>query len=171
MLILARSLRELRLGELMEVYQDSLTDAASQWSNLPSGFALQLAEQDFRQYLAEVFFRTPGALCALWEEKGRYVSVLRLEPYRDGLLLEGLETAPDQRKQGFAEALIQEVLRYLSEEGPVKLYSHVNKRNIPSLKIHEKCGFQRISDHAVYINGNVDYRCSTLLYEVQDSIT
>lgn len=165
MLILATSLRQLRFGELMEVYADSNEEKASDWPDLPHGFALQLAEQDFRQYLNEVFFRTNGAVCAVWEASGKYVSALRLEPYRDGLLLEALETAPSVRKMGYASALIREVQRYLAENGSVKLYSHVNKRNIPSLKTHEKCGFSIISDRAVYINGSVDYRSATLLYE------
>lgn len=165
MLILARSFRELRFGELMEVYAGSNAEKASDWPDLPRDFALSLAEQDFRQYLTEVFFRTPGAVCAVWEVSGTYVSALRLEPYRDGLLLEALETAPSQRKKGYAAALIREVQRQLASHCAVKLYSHVGKRNAPSRKTHEKCGFQVISDHAVYINGSVDYRCDTLVYE------
>ena len=162
MLLIATSIRQLRFGELMEVYADSNTEKASDWPNLPHGYALTLAEQDFRQYLDEVFFRTSGAICALWEESGKYVSVLRLEPYKDGLLLEGLETHPDHRKKGYAAKLVTAVQQQL---GSVKMYSHVSKRNTASLKTHEKCGFLQISDHAVYINGSVDYRCCTLLYE------
>lgn len=165
MLMIARSLKELRFGELMEVYADSNREKAEDWPDLPPLFALQLAEQDFRQYLQEVFFKIPGAICAVLEEKGQYVSALRLEPYRDGLLLAALETAPDWRKMGYAVTLIREVQRHLAAQGPVKLYSHVNKRNTASLRTHEICGFIRISDHAVYINGSVDYRCTTFLYE------
>ena len=165
MLILARSLRELWFSELMEVYAGSNEEKASDWPDLPLGFALQLAEQDFRQYLQEVFFPTPGALCALWEEQGRYVSALRLEPYRDGLLLEALETAPAQRGKGYALTLIRAVQRYLAGQGPVKLYSHVHRRNTASRRTHERCGFRIISDCAVYINGSVDFRCDTWLYE------
>ena len=162
MLILATSLRQLRFGELMAVYTDANEEKASDWPNLPRGFALTLAEQDFRQYLDEVFFRTPNALCAVWEEKGKYVSALRLEPYKDGFLLEGLETHPDHRKKGYAAALITAVQQHL---GSVKIYSHVDKKNPASLKTHEKCGFSKLSDHAVYISGSVDYRCCTLVYE------
>ena len=162
MLTIATSLRQIRFGELMEVYADSNEEKASDWPNLPHGYALTLAEQDFRQYLDEVFFRTPDAFCAIWQESGKYVSVLRMEPYKDGLLLEGLETHPCHRKKGYAAALITAVQQHL---GPVKIYSHVSKRNTASLKTHEKCGFRQISDHAVYISGSVDYRCCTLLYE------
>ena len=162
MLILATSLRQLRFGELMEVYADSNEEKASDWPNLPHGYALTLAEQDFRQYLQEVFFPTTGAVCAVWEENGTYISALRLESYKDGLLLEGLETHPDHRRKGYAAILINAVRQHL---GSVKVYSHVNKGNTASLKTHEKCGFVKIFDHAVYINGSVDHRCCTLIYE------
>ena len=165
MLGIFTSARDLRFGELMEVYADSNLEKAEDWPNLPRGFALQLAEQDFRQYLLEVFFKTPGAVLAVWEQQGKYVSALRLEPYKDGLLLEGLETAPNHRKMGYALNLIRAMQEHLSENGPVKLYSHVEKRNLASHKTHERCGFREISDRAVYINGSVDYRCCTYLYE------
>lgn len=165
MLMVAKSLRELRFGELMEVYAESNQEKAEDWPDLSRGFALQLAEQDFFQYLKKVFFSTPRAVCCLWEEEGCYVSALRLEPYRDGLLLEALETAPAQRKKGYASALIRAVQDFLAEQGPVKLYSHVHKGNSASLRTHETCGFSVISDHAVYISGSVDYRCCTCLYE------
>lgn len=165
MLIVAKSLKDLRFSELMQVYAQSNQEAAEERKHLPPMFALQLAEQDLRQYLQEVLFRTPGALCCIWEESGRYVSALRLEPYRDGLLLAALETAPDYRNRGYASTLIREVQKDLARQGNVKLYSHVNKRNTASLRTHESCGFQVISDCAVYLSGSVDYRCNTLLYQ------
>lgn len=165
MLRIFTAARDLRFGELMEVYADSNLEKAEDWPNLPKGFALQLAEQDFRQYLLDVFFKTPGAVLAVWEHQGKYVCALRLEPYRDGLLLEGLETAPDRRKMGYAVALVRAMQAHLAEQDSVKLYSHVAKKNLPSRKTHEKCGFREISDSAVYINGSVDYRCCTYLYE------
>ena len=67
MLILAESLKEIRFSQLMEVYSDSIAQAASRWKELPPGLALQLAEQDQYQYLREVFFPTRGAVCAIWE--------------------------------------------------------------------------------------------------------
>lgn len=164
MLVIAKSFRELRFSELMQVYEQSNLEAAEERKTLPPMFALQLAEQDFRQYLQEVFFRTPSAFCCIWEEKGRYVSALRLEPYRDGLLLAALETAPTFRKQGYASALIRAVQQHLAACGSVKIYSHVNKQNTASVCTHEKCGFRVISDRAVYLNGSVDSHCSTFLY-------
>ena len=163
MLYIARSMRELNFAALMEVYiEGNRENAAENYPDLPEGQGLLQAEQSFYQYLREDFFRVPGAYYAIWQEAGRYVSALRLEPYRDGLLLEALETAPEQRRKGYAEVLIRAAL-----PGQGKVYSHVHKRNIPSLRIHEKCGFRRISEQAVYIDGSVNDRCCTMCRDGQ----
>lgn len=160
MLLLARSMRELSFSNLMEVYVEGNQENAEDfWPELPAGQRLLRAEQEFYQYLQEVFFAAPGALYAVWEENGKYMSALRLEPYRDGLLLEALETEPSQRRRGHAEKLIRAVQDFC---GNVKIYSHVGKNNIPSLKVHEKCGFTRIQEYAVYIDGSVNQRCCTM---------
>lgn len=166
MLIIAGSMKELSFGMLMDVYTEgNLENGGELWPELPEGQRLLRAEQEFYRYLTEVFFSTSGAFYAIWEYEGRYVSALRLEPYRDGLLLEALETAPGLRRRGHAETLIREVQRMLEAQGPVKLYSHIHKRNLPSLRIHEKCGFRRISEIAVYIDGSVNGRCCTMGYD------
>ena len=161
MLIVAKSLKDLRFSELMQVYAQSNQEAAEERKHLPPMFALQLAEQDLRQYLQEVFFRTPGALCCIWEESGRYVSALRLEPYRDGLLIEALETAPGQRRKGYGRALIQAVQEVYSGR---TLYSHIDKQNAASRELHQSCGFEKVEDFVVYIDGSVNYRGSTYCY-------
>ena len=153
MLYLAKSLQQLHFGKLMEVYAQSNAEK--------DGGILQ-AEQDFYQYLRECFFPTPGAMYAIWQEDGEYISALRLEPYKDGLLLAALETAPEYRRRGFAQKLL---LAVLTELVGTKIYSHVSKRNLPSLAVHEACGFQKISDFAAYIDGSVDHRAVTLCYQ------
>lgn len=163
MLIIGRSLRDISFSKLMEVYiEGNLENAEEFWPEMPEGQRLLRAEQEFYQYLQEGFFSVPGAVYCIWEEKGSYTSALRLEPYEDGLLLEALETAPVERRRGHAEALMREVL---SRWQGTKIYSHVSKRNIPSLKIHQKCGFNRIKEYAVYIDGSVNDRCCTLVKE------
>ena len=163
MLILAQSIRDLSFSNLMGVYiEGNLENAEEFYPDLPEGQKLMQAEQDFYQYLNEVFFRTSGAVYAIWEAQGSYVSVLRLEPYRDGLLLEALETAPPSRRQGYAEKLIRAVQEQFSNQ---RIYSHVSKKNAASLQVHEKCGFRRISEYAVYIDGSVNRRACTLCWE------
>ncbi len=149
MLYVANSLKELDFRALMDIYEEG---------NAEKGDILQ-AEQDFYQYLRETFFVIPNAYYCLWQECGKFLSALRLEPYKDGLLLEALETHPMHRRMGYATKLMQAALRHV-EQG--KIYSHVHKDNVASLKTHEKCGFQIISDVARYIDGSVNDQSYTL---------
>ena len=160
MLHIIKNFRQLDFRKLMDIYaQSNLENARERYPELPDGLAVLQAEQDFYDYLRDVFFKTQGAYYALWEDQGRYVSALRLEPYKDGVLLEALETAPDSRGRGYAQSLVKAVLPLEN-----KIYSHVGKKNNPSLAVHEKCGFQRISQRAVYIDGSVNDKCCTLCF-------
>lgn len=162
MLIVAKGLKDIAFGKLMDVYQEgNLENGAERWPDEPAGRQIALAEEDFYNYLQQVFFKTEGAVYLIWEEKGRYVSALRLEPYRDGLLLAALETHPKMRRRGFAEILVCGALEYAGEK---TVYSHVSKKNIASLRTHEKCGFEKLSNHAVYADGSVNNRSCTLHY-------
>lgn len=152
MLYIAKNLHQLNFRQLMEVYEESNTENGAEFfPGESAGQQLLQAEQGFYQYLREDFFSEPGAVYCLWEEQGRYISALRLEPYKDGLLLEALETRPDSRRKGYAQKLICAVLAQTEE----KIYSHVSKRNTASLRTHEACGFYRIAERAVYIDGSV----------------
>ena len=112
-----------------------------------------------------MFFRTEEAVYLIWEEARRYVSALRLEPYQDGFLLEALETAPEERRKGYGSTLVRQAQAYLCAQGTAPLYSHVSRRNRASLKTHFSCGFQKRLDCARLIDGRVDSRCVTLVWE------
>lgn len=124
------------------------------------------AEQEFLCYLREDFFRQKGAFYAVWTVENVYQSALRLEPYADGLLLEALETAPDARRKGYAYHLLSEVLKHVQTLGCKIVYSHVEKRNRVSLHLHDQCGFVRLSDFAVYIDGTVTQNSCTLCFRL-----
>lgn len=161
MLIIAEHLRDLSFGMLMEVYREgNRENGVDFWPNESPERQLALAEQDFYDYLSRTFFCVPGAYYALWSVDGRYVSALRMEPYRDGFLISGLETAPEQRRRGYAKALLRAVL---DSRNHGRVYSHVSKRNLPSLRTHASCGFQKILDHAVYADGSILTSSVTLL--------
>lgn len=161
MLYLADKLHKLDFGKLMAVYEEgNRENGAYFWPELSEGQQLLRAEEDFYQYLQEVFFPVEGAVYAVWQENGAYMSALRLEPYEDGLLLEGLETAPAQRRKGYAESLIRAVLEAI----PGRIYSHVSKKNTPSLSIHQKCGFTQVLDYAKEIDGSVTHSAITFRY-------
>lgn len=117
------------------------------------------------EYLRFEFFHIPGAKICLWYVEGVCVSALRLEPWRDGLLLTGLETAPLWRNQGYAGALLLAVQSHLAQQGSYRLYAHIHKRNLPSVRVHERCGFRMISDTAALLDGTVTAQMGTYLLE------
>ena len=156
MMRIAGSLREINFALLMEVYIEGTMEKACE------GLSLREAEQDFYVYLHDDFFRQKGSVYCVWEENGVYLSALRMEPYKDGWLLEAFETAPTQRRKGYGEKLLRQVVALPEYE---KIYSHVHKRNIPSLRLHEKCGFRRISEQASYIDGSVNSYACTMMFQ------
>jgi GNAT superfamily N-acetyltransferase len=144
MLIIARDVSDLKVFTLAEVYDLNTLDEG----------------QDFYGFLSEDFFL--DGICCVWEEKGRYVSALRLQPWRDGWLLDGLQTHADHRGRGYAKQLIAESLEALKLE---KVYSHIRRDNAPSIAAHISCGFRKLHDHATYLDGSVHCHSDTYLYE------
>ena len=148
----------------MHVYEESnLENGLEKYSYLSENQQVMQVELDFFEYL-RFFFKCPNAFYAVWEIDGKYSSALRFEPYQDGMLLEALETAPELRRKGYAFSLMKESIRFLEAQGPVKVYSHVSKSNSASLAVHSVCGFKRVMEHAVYIDGSVIHNSCTLKY-------
>lgn len=166
MLLAASSLGEISFPQLMEVYHQTNLNNGKILAPFDSeARQLQLAEENFYDYLHDSFFRHPSAQYMIWAEEGRYTSALRLEPYRDGLLLGALETAPDFRRRGCATRLIRAVQGELTRRGNVQLYSHVHKKNLASLSVHGNCDFQIIQDSAVFLDGTVSAGAFTLCWK------
>lgn len=165
MLKLCFKLRDIHFGKLMELYAEGNEEnAMSFYPNDEKTVGIMKAEQDFYQYLRQIFFRSEGAFYAIWEENAEYVSALRLEPYRDALLLEALETHPAYRSRGYAKKLITSVLEHLEQKGCKTVYSHVHKGNVPSIQTHLACNFHRISEQATCIDGSVTFDSCTMAY-------
>lgn len=122
--------------------------------------------QDFEDYWRYEFFSVPGASCAVLELDGNYMSVLRLEPYRDGLLITGLETAPEHRSKGMATNLLSGVIQRLKAAGGSRLYSHIERRNKPSVCVHRSCGFCLLLDYAVFLDGSVSQKYDTYVLDI-----
>ncbi len=158
MLLIAKRLEELDFSALMDVYIEGNLEKAEEYGD----GGLLRAEREFYDYLREDFFRQRDAFYAVWSVSGMYVSALRLEPHKDGWLLEALETAPDYRRKGYAKAMMEAVLEYM---GQVTIYSHVSRRNQASLKTHYACGFCKHLDHVVYLDGSVTNRAVTLKFD------
>lgn len=158
----ARAFRELDFEKLMEVYREANEESGRALAPYDSyEEQLRQAEADFYDYLREAFFDVRDAVYYIYEANGRYVSALRLEPYKDGLLLEGLETASNLRRKGYGHRLVQDVVDYIASNGGGILYSHIAKKNIASRKLHEKACFIHTMDYAEYIDGSVNRRADT----------
>ena len=173
MLRIAYKLSELNFSNLMHVYlEGNIENGNVRHPYLPPPQRVAAAEQDFYQYLNEVFFRQKKSFYAILEATGEYRAALRIEPYQNGCLLCALETAPDDRRKGYASELVEQVVAYLSTLGDGVLYSHVSKRNKASLAVHKKCGFSIIFDYAVYSDGSVlqSYYTLSRHYKKSESI-
>lgn len=165
MLKVAKRMAELPFPALMEIYREgNRENGAQRYPQLSEGEQLRCAEADFYTYLLDTFFCVPGAAYCIWEDGGRAVSALRLEPYRDGWLIEALETAPELRGRGYAHALIYAVQQELRTRGETCVYSHVSRRNAASMAVHARCGFRQVQDYAVYLDGSVNRRAVTLCW-------
>ena len=154
MLISADAFEQLDFSRLMEVYMEGNVENGQYfWPEETPERQMELAEEAFRSYLTEDFFGEKHGTYYVWTEEERYVSALRLEEHPDGLLLEALETCPGYRERGYGKRLIAAVLARLP--AGTRVYSHVNKKNIPSLAIHKSCGFSRALDYAVTSDGEI----------------
>lgn len=161
-----RSLQELDFRQLMDVYEESnRLNGSMHYRRLSDSEQLIMAENDFYTFFKDSFF-TDGGLCAVWIAEGRYVAALRLERYRNGLLLEGLETAPNARGRGYATALVGHVLAHLREQKYTTVYSHVMKNNWMSLAVHNANGFRIVQDYAAFVDGSVSHNSYTLCYQL-----
>ncbi len=162
MLKLAYRLEELSFLKLMEVYiEGNEENGAELYPHLSKQRQILEAEQDFLQYLQEGFFDRPGDVYCLWEADGEYKAALRLQRYQDGLLLEALETPPQHRRRGYAKALVRAALAQFPEE---RIYVHIAPWNEASIRVHEGCGFRKVSETAVYADGTATDRAGTFLF-------
>lgn len=170
MLRIIRSMRDLEFGKLMDVYTESNhLNGSEKYPMLCESEQLICAEQDFYQYLSQVFFKQADSFYAVWDLGDCFGAALRIEPYHDGFLLCALETAPAMRRRGLASQLIDATVAYLSLQGSGVIYSHVSKRNTASMAAHNKCGFQVIAEHAVYSDGSVLQNLRTLALRYKKS--
>lgn len=154
MLCCYSSVAELNVRQLMDVYDQSLSDGVD------LGIARLNKERDFLNDLY-AFFSCDDAKLYTWQQGEKYCAALRLEPYRDGFLISCLETAPHQRRAGYGSSLLRSVIKKVTK--PV--YVHIEKCNKASISLHMKCDFVKILDHAVYVDGSVYQSSCTMRYD------
>lgn len=158
MLKIVRKMGDFPFRQMMELYAGSNAATAREHFPQESEFqGIYRAEMEFYQYLRHDFFTMGDSFYALWMEADTPVSAVRFEKWKDGYLLEALETHPDFRGLGYGTRVLAGALEGLS--GPV--YAHVKKDNPASLRVHAKCGFTRCADTAL-VDGSYDGRFVTL---------
>lgn len=159
MLYITQNIDGISYAELMRVYEESNRKHGEEmYSRFTRPEKILLAEQDLYSYLRSVL--NAGGWLAVWKVSGCYKSALRLEPYADGLLVTALETAPETRNKGYANALLHAVVQYFSR---VKIYAHIYSDNIISLHVHEKNGFVKVQDFAEFLDGSVSTEADTYM--------
>lgn len=151
MLKVVRCMAELPFGNLMEIYAQSNRERGAHLPGETVDQRLSLAEQEFYGYLRQCFFTRPESRYFLWKVGDRAVSAVRCESYADGVLLAALETDPAHRGNGYAKALLTEVLQYL---GADNIYVHIRRNNAASVAVHLACGFEKIKSGARMLDGS-----------------
>ncbi len=146
--------------KLMDVYAESNAENTDFFfpDEANKETAVRKVEEGFLDYLKNDFFSKDEATYWILEENSTWISALRTCKAANGpYYLEALETRPDLRKSGYASLLLSSVLDALEKSGPFRLCDCVSKTNAASLKTHEKCGFQIVSDHGYdYLRGEDD---------------
>lgn len=166
MFTVIQSLGRLSFESICTVYSQSLQEqAVEHYPFLEKSVQQVEARQDFYSFLSD-FLKQDDCLLMLWSVEGRYTCALRTEPYRGGFLLTGLETAPGDRRKGYARMLLQHTLSYLQENCSGTVYSHVRKNNLPSMNAHLSVGFTITKDLARLLDGSVDTSYYTLSYKL-----
>ena len=146
--------------KLMDVYSESNYENTDYFfpDEADKNAAVRKVEAGFLDFLKNDFFNLTDAAYWILEIDGIWVSALRTCRVQKGLYyLEALETRPDHRRKGYGAILLSSVADSLKKDGPFRLCSCVSKRNIASLKTHEKCGFLIVSEKGYdYLNEEAD---------------
>lgn len=162
MLKIIRNIRDVDFQQLIPVYEESNIKYGIR--NCPHGSIweqLRLGEEFLRRDITDFLANQEGIL-ALWVADGCVKAALRLEPFYDGLLISCLETAPGARGKGVATRLISHVVEQYCNQ---KVYAHIHKNNIVSMKAHQKNGFVVVNDSARLLDGTVTNAYNTLIRE------
>ena len=172
MLITITEYRDLDERKLMDIYSESNLENTDYYypDEADKEVAVRKVEKGFLDFLKNDFFGQDGASYRILEEDGVWISALRLSRIQTELYyLEALETRPDRRGEGYASLLLSSVVESLKEAGHFRLCDCVSKKNLASLRTHEKCGFQIVSEDGYnYLQREADDHAFGLEYCCMD---
>jgi L-amino acid N-acyltransferase YncA len=168
MLLQIKNYSEIDARKLMDIYEESNFENVDYFypDEVDKTLGVKKVEEGFLDFLKSKFFTNVNSTYWVYEENGVWLSTARtcfLEP--DIIYLEALETMPRERRKGYGYKLLSLMIEALKKEGIVRICDCVSKKNIPSLKTHEKCGFKIVSDSGRdYLNNDIDEHCYSLEY-------
>ena len=146
--------------KLMDVYAESNFENTDYFfpDETDKAVAVRKVEEGFCGFLKDEFYANAGNAYWVLEENGIWICALRLNLIEKGFYyLEALETKPDCRKQGYATKLMNGVIEELKSEGSFRICDCISKKNIASIRTHEKCGFRIVSDKGFdYLRNEAD---------------
>ena len=157
MMLELTSMNQIDPRKLMDIYSEgNLENTDYFYPEIKNKqIAVEKVEADFLKFIETDFFSKENNTYQILEEDGLWVCALRLYHIKNNLYyIEALETRPEFRKRGYALKLLTCVIKHLKEKGSFQLFDCVSKKNIPSLKTHEKAGFKNVSE------AGFDYLCN-----------
>ena len=137
--------------KLMDLYAESNTDNIEYFfpDEEDKQLALSKVEAGFLDFLRNEFFVHEGNVYYVYEERGVWVSALRLNRIEKGLYyVEALETHPAYRRRGYAVKLYLAIFDELKKDGAFRICSSVHKSNTASVLTHIKSGFRLVPGSA-----------------------
>ena len=169
MLLRIKNYTDINDRKLMDIYTESNFENVDYFylDEVDKSVGVKKVEAGFLDFLKNNFFKQEEAAYWVLEENGIWVSAARTCFIKhDIIYLEALETMPSKRNKGYGSKLLFELIEALKKEGHFRLCDCVSKKNIPSLKTHEKCGFKIVADVGNdYLNNDVDDHCFSLEYK------
>ena len=160
MILRITSYSDLDKRKLMDIYAESNFENTEYFypDETDKKVALNKVESGFLDFLKEEFFKQTKATYWVLEKDGMWVCALRTCEIQPGLYyLEALETNPGCRQNGYGSFLLSGVLEIMKADGSFRLCDCVSKRNTASLKTHDKCGFQIVSEEGYdYLHDEAD---------------
>jgi ribosomal protein S18 acetylase RimI-like enzyme len=126
-------------------YPDDFPEVLSLWQN--AGTGVQIRRSDEPGEIQKKIARDPD-LFLVAERSGRIIgSVVGGFDGRRGMMYH-LAVAKQERKQGIASALAEELENRLRSKGCIRCYLLVTKENLEAMRFYEGRGWKRMDLHA-----------------------
>lgn len=144
MLKIIESMTEREVEKLLYVYSESNLEIMEDnylRKHHSRDEAMNALVKDYKEFLSDFIIQDNQLIC-VWEESSCYTTGLRLIDVGNGIwFIEALETAPNDRNNGYAKLLITDVIAYVQNCNAQELACLINRNNKVSQVTHKSCGF------------------------------